>query len=170
MADNLSTLWLCKDVPFNNTYETTIDFTGSTEAEAREKQLAFFNSYAYNQTQIATTYLRLNRPIYVEYKLDDLFGVNYCYARNADTGKWYFYFITDKQYVNENTTVLSLEMDVFQTYMFDYTLGECFVNREHQDRYETVNNVKIRKFNIEAENVEMGDNYIDQNSGFKTDK
>lgn len=145
---NISALYLCKNVPFNNTYETTIDFDDQT------KQLAFFNSYV-DQTfdEINTTYLRLNKNISVGTKLDNLFGINYCYLQNVSDGKWYFYFIVDKQYVNENCTRLFVEMDVYQTFMFDYSLGECFINREHQDRYESAT---AFKFNLEPENVEVG--------------
>lgn len=141
----LSTLILCKDVPFNNTYETTIDFASVTE------QVNFFKTYRFNNLDINTTYLRTHRRIEVEYLRDDLFGVNYCMVYNYD--KWYFYFITDKEYINENCTALTIEMDVFQTYMFDYTFGECFVDREHQDRFDLYGNAT---FNLEPENVEVG--------------
>lgn len=149
MDDNeLSTLILCKNVPFNNTYETTIDFPNATMQEN------FFKSYQLESAEIKTTYLRLNRRIQVDFLLDDLFGVNYCMVKNA--GKWYYYFIVDKQYVNESNTSLALEMDVFQTYMFDYTLGESFILREHQDRF--INQTTF-KLNLEPENIEVGDSY-----------
>ena len=56
---------------------------------------------------------------------------SYLYFQNGGVGKYYFYFINQIEYLNDSTVELSLEMDVLQTYMFEWTLNPCYVEREH---------------------------------------
>lgn len=56
---------------------------------------------------------------------------NYLYFRNGTDAKTYFYFINQIEYINDNTVELSLELDVIQTYLFDFTLLPSFVERQH---------------------------------------
>lgn len=65
--------------------------------------------------------------------MDEARDWNYLFFINGGefTGKYYFYFINQIEYVNDNTVELFLEMDVMQTYHFDYEMLKCFVEREH---------------------------------------
>lgn len=62
---------------------------------------------------------------------------NYLRASNpimpidGDTQRNYYYFITGYEYVNPRTTVLTLQLDVWQTYIYDVTFGQCYVERGH---------------------------------------
>lgn len=47
--------------------------------------------------------------------------------------KKFYAFITDIRYVNNNTSEIYYAIDVLQTYMFDYTVNPCFVEREHAE-------------------------------------
>ena len=49
--------------------------------------------------------------------------------------KWYYCFIMDKQYINERTARLIIATDVIQTYLFDYTIGPCYIERCHVPRW-----------------------------------
>ena len=52
--------------------------------------------------------------------------------QNANYGtKWFYAFIIGINYINENMTELVLQLDVMQTWYFDYTLVRGFVEREH---------------------------------------
>lgn len=75
------------------------------------------------------TFIREGAPIRVFANADTLNGYNYCMYNNG--GKWYYNFITRREYINENCTELTLERDVMQTWMFDYDRTACFVEREH---------------------------------------
>ena len=100
----------------------------------------YFNSLAeqrsYFSTRVAKTftdytYLRKNWSIKVVAKYETAESWSYLYFRNKDDGKYYYYFITEVKYLSDETVELVLEMDVMQTYMFDYNLSPCFVDREH---------------------------------------
>lgn len=64
---------------------------------------------------------------------DNLYDVNYMMFRNSAYGnKWFYAFVTNVEYVNNNTSIVSYQIDVMQTWLFDYELQECFVERQHE--------------------------------------
>lgn len=78
-------------------------------------------------------YIGRNRTLKVSIPADRLYHCNYCmYKNNSLTDGWIYCFITDVQYDNDQTTILTLETDVFQTYLYnvDWTIPACFVERE----------------------------------------
>ena len=119
----MSTIYLCKGVPLTNRYEHTIYFTSAAA------QQSYFNGKTSDTLQ-DVTYLRKSWAIKVPLEMDVARQYSYLFFRNG-TGKYWYYFVTDVQYINDNTTELSLELDVLQTYMFDWTLNPCFIEREH---------------------------------------
>lgn len=79
----------------------------------------------------------------VPWNAEKLFNVNYCMYKNSNFGdKWFYAFINRVEYVAPNCTKLYLQTDVWQTWFFDITYGQCFVEREH------VNSDKIGKHTI----------------------
>ena len=78
------------------------------------------------------TYVRMNNSIRVIFNAERLYTYDYVMYQNSNYGsKWFYAFIVGVNYVNENCTELVLELDVMQTWYFDYTLKQCFVEREH---------------------------------------
>ena len=117
---------LLKNCPLDNTYDHTIYFDDS------EKQYAYFaglTKYALSRQ----TYQRVNQSrMRVQYKADDLYDCNYLMFQNTSFGnKWFYAFIKSVEYVNNITSEIVYEIDVMQTWAFDYQLGQCFVDREH---------------------------------------
>lgn len=47
--------------------------------------------------------------------------------------KEFYAFITNITYVNNNTCDIHYVIDVLQTYMFDYTVNPCFIDRQHAE-------------------------------------
>ena len=86
-------------------------------------------------------YQRKNNNLKVNYHIDEVALVNYVMVNNSD--KWYFYFVMDKVYINERTTELILRLDVIQTYLFDFSLGNCLLERIHTNRYDSNGNVLL---------------------------
>lgn len=64
---------------------------------------------------------------------DKISNANYLYIDYNN--KRHFYFITNRKHLTETLTELEVELDVWTTYMFDYTLLESYVDRCHQDRW-----------------------------------
>lgn len=117
---------ILQNVPLDNTYDHTIYFSSGTA------QVQYFvGKQKYNLTSL--TYQRVNRnTIRVGMKADLLYNCNYLMFQNSAYGtKWFFAFITAVEFINNECTEITFEIDVMQTWHFDYELGECLVEREH---------------------------------------
>lgn len=135
---------LLRNVPLDNTYKDTITFsTAST-------QTSYFTSKA-KFTFTDFTYQRVNSSIRVPKNAEDCYDCNYIMFQNANFGaKWFYGFVTAVNYLNQNTTEIVFELDVMQTWYFDYTIKQSFVEREH------VNDDSIGAHTV-PENLETGD-------------
>lgn len=115
------------NVPFDNSYRHTMTFA------SRQSQYEFFSeccSYILEKSNY--TYVRMNNAIRVPFNAEILYTYDYVMYQNANYGnKWFYAFIVAVNYVNENMTELVLELDVMQTWYFDYSLKQGFVEREH---------------------------------------
>ncbi len=45
--------------------------------------------------------------------------------------KWFYAFVTEVSYVNNITSRVSFQLDVLLTWMGDFALKSCFVERQH---------------------------------------
>ena len=78
------------------------------------------------------TYVRKDGRLYFEGTFDTLIKYNYCMYRNTNYGnKWFYAFVTDMRFENNNVVSCNLTTDVFQTWMFDITLKPSFIERSH---------------------------------------
>ena len=118
-----SNIYLC-DVPFTNNYTDVLDFTTETE------QKNYFNAKI-NKTFTNYVYVKKDNAIKVEGNVDDLISNNYLFYKNGNTNKWYYCFITDMQWISENSTIIYFETDVWQTWSFSIKYNPSFVEREH---------------------------------------
>lgn len=119
---------LLKNVPLDNTYQHTIYFDNPT-AQANY----FMGMYKYNLTNY--TYQRVNKGVArVGIKADSLYDCNYMMFQNTAYGnKWFYAFITAVEYVNNECSEVTFELDVMQTWFFDHYTDYCFVEREHSE-------------------------------------
>lgn len=147
-------IYLLSNVPLEPTYENTLWF-----ANADAQYNYFYGQREY--TILRATYQRVSDGVlYIPGLADDYYGCNYLMfknrrQRNGSTiyTHWFYGFITDVEYINENTTKIVYEIDVMQTWHFDYTTEQCFVEREH-----SANDLLYE--NIVDENLELGDEYV----------
>ena len=119
---------LLKNVPLDNTYTNTLYFLPNGVND----QTALFKGYT-KHALTNQTYQRVNKGIArVGLKAEDLYDCNYMMFQNTNFGnKWFYAFITSVEYVNNTVSEIRFEIDVMQTWYFDYELKECFVEREH---------------------------------------
>ena len=97
------------------------------------------------------TYQRKDGVLRVGELMDDIQEYNYVMYRNTNhSSKWFYAYITDMEYLNDNVTAVSISTDVFQTWQFDLTYKRCFVEREH------VNSDGIGEHTV-PENLELGE-------------
>ena len=142
-----SIIRIYKNIPLDNTYEDTIYFASASA------QRSYFNT-GIQYTLDDHSYQRVNNnqgQIKVEILADNLYTCNYMAFQNTNFGnKWFYAFITNVEYINNATSLVTFEIDDMQTYMFDYELLQCFVEREHSATDEAGDN-------IVEENLDIGD-------------
>lgn len=77
-------------------------------------------------------YQRKDGILYFPENIDSIINYNYCMYQNENySNKWFYAFITNMEYENDGTTRIYLETDVFQTWQFDLTWKQSFIEREH---------------------------------------
>ncbi len=133
-------------VPFNANYKHIRWF------ESLTAQTAYFSGVM-DRTKSFTdyTYQRLQSTVDVPMNAEELYTYNYVMYKNANFGnKWFYAFITNITYVNAKTTRLTLQLDFVQTFMFDFAMKPCMVEREH------VNDDTIGK-HIKEEGLDTGE-------------
>ena len=102
------------------------------------------------------TYLRENRyVIRVKCRADDLWEANYIAYKNPIIGatkpdKWFFGFVDETVYVNNETTDIIFTPDIMTTWWREHRLGKCYVERMHEP------NDYFGK-NLAGEPIEYGD-------------
>ena len=124
MSTPNSTIYICGGVRLDNRYDHSIWFNDVWDQRAyfEGKVVKTFSSYSY---------LRKTWTLQVAATMGDAWTWNYLFFRNGDFGKVYYYFITNIEYKNNGMVELALELDVIQTYLFDFSFENCFVERTH---------------------------------------
>lgn len=136
---------LLKNVPLDNTYQHTIYFSSKSSQSSYFSGLTKYNLTGY-------TYQRVKKGVCrVGIKADSLYDCNYMMFQNSAYGsKWFYAFITSVEFVNNECSEISFEIDVMQTWHFDYEPEYCFVEREHSTQ-------DVIGAHVEPEPVELGE-------------
>lgn len=124
----ITELYVCHSIPLDNTYRDTFSkkFFPSASAQAS----FFINNSKFTFTNLSP--IRLQNQIRLPVNADKLYDCNYIVFKNANFSDKYFYaFITKIDFINVNMTNITIEIDIMQTWLFDYTIQPCFVEREH---------------------------------------
>lgn len=95
----------------------------------KEEQKSYFNSLN-NETIEDENYIRINNVINVPYNFEYLqeHGINYLSFNNGYRD--IYGFIVNKTYVNKNVTKIVYEVDVIQTFLFDFSINKSYVERK----------------------------------------
>lgn len=148
-------VYLC-ETPLENDYKHQLTFANVTA-----QRNYFTGSSVLKHTCTDFTYIKKDNQLIVDFPVDSIINCNYLYYQNTGfTNKYYYAFITNMEYVNENATRITFEIDAFQTYMFDIVYKKSFVEREH------VNDDTLGK-NLVPENLETGE-YVAENQTIDT--
>lgn len=136
-------LYLLK-VPLEINDINQLDFSNATA------QFNYFNSLP----KLAVddfTYQRKDNTIRFPAQFDEIITYNYCMYRNTEySNKWFYAFITNMEYVNDNMTTITIKSDVWQCWQFDLEFKPCLIDREHTND-DTVGN------NTLPEGLELGE-------------
>lgn len=117
-----------------------------------QAQETYFKSLPYieiddSSYQRKDGYLRFPEPF------DNAIKYNYCMYQNSSySNKWFYAFITNVEYLNDEVTAMYLETDVYQTWVFDMMWRESFIEREMLATADDIVGA-----NTQPENLELGD-------------
>lgn len=158
-----STIQLMANIPLNDRQTDTFWF--GTPGN-QELYFAQFVTHTFN----AQSYQRVNREwCKLEVNPETIHECNYMRFKNTAFGdKWFYAFILDSDYINNNTAIVHYKIDPMQTWFFEYSLNmkQCFVEREHTE-------TDVIGENLEDEPVVLGDywvqDYVKQNIMDKED-
>lgn len=175
-----STIKFLRNIPFDNDYNDTIYFDNPNQQYNYFSGNEFFKYELSNQyyTRHSAGVINVELPLgsgydpitHEEYKIstaESLFDCNYIMFCNESfryidqedgfrKKKWFYAFITDIEYVNNQVARVTFEIDAMQTWMFDYELEQCYIEREHSETDKIGDN-------IISENLDIGDTYMTTN-------
>ena len=143
-----STLRLLK-VPFELDNKNQLTFSN---LQAQEN---YFLSLPYIEIEHCS-YQRKDNIVNFPAHIDNILTYNYIMYKNTNySNKWFYAFISDMKYENDNLTYITLKTDVFQTWQFDIIYKRMFVEREH------VSSDRIGEHTV-PENLETGEYITDE--------
>lgn len=152
-----STVYLLRGVPLDNTYQNTIYFAS---AQAQQNYFLATSSPYYNYSPILINLLSYQRVkegvLRINRSADSIYNYNYMMFQNTtQNAKWFYAFILDVEYINEQACNVYYEIDVMQTWLFEANLLPSYVEREHT-------NTDNLDEHLELEDVSLGDIICDE--------
>ena len=142
-----TTIYLLKNIPLNKSYEHTVyypDKDAQAQAFMTYKKYTL-TDYSYQRSQLGT--------IRVALKYEQLIDCNYLMFKNTNfENKWFYAFITGIGYVSNDVTDVYYDLDVMQTWCYDYEFLSTFVDRQHS-KTDTLFE------NTQPEGLELGCDY-----------
>lgn len=120
-------------VPFDRTYRHTMTFP------SRAAQTSYFTGVC-TRVMSESVYIRPeDGSVRFNVNASEINQCNYIMFTNTESSHWWYAFINEVEYLNDQTCRVVFQIDVMQTWMFDYTVHPCYVEREHAND-DTVGN------------------------------
>lgn len=117
-------LRLYKNYKYDSTYEYIKIFKNENE------QLNYFNSLEYEEIE-KDYYIRTNTNKFtIDKSIEEVEDEGYNYLSYTNDGKIYFCFINSMEYNSQYRTNINFEVDVIQTFMFEFTIDKSFIERK----------------------------------------
>ena len=121
---NITKVYLLS-VPLEDDYKDTLYF-----ANATAQHDYFAGQVVKSYTDFS--YQRKDNVIRVPAQVDTIRNCNYVmYQNTAYSNKWFYAFIENMVYVDDNRTDIYITTDVLQTWMFEMQFKDSFIEREH---------------------------------------
>ena len=120
-------------VPFDRTYRHTMTFP------SRAAQTSYFTGVC-TRVMSESVYIRPeDGSVRFNVNASEINQHNYIMFTNTESSRWWYAFVLDVEYINDETSRVIFQIDVMQTWMFDYTVHPCYVERGHAND-DTVGN------------------------------
>lgn len=135
-----TTVYLFKDIPFDPDYENTGYFASKADQEyyfhTTHGVFDVLSAYSYQRAGIGV--------IKIERRYEECYQVNYMMFKNTANAyeqKWFYAFVTSVEYISDTVSALHYQIDVMQTWLRDYVLEECFIDRQHSETDDIGDNI-----------------------------
>lgn len=151
-----STVKLLRNCPLDRSQRDTWYFSTVSEQRAYFETLVMV-------TFTAQSYQRVNKGVIrLEYNANQLYSCNYMMFINTAYNpiKWFYAFVDRIEYVNDHTCNVYYEIDVIQTWFFDYHERPCFIQRMSVADDTFGNNIEPEPFTL-PECVTNGEYILD---------
>lgn len=142
LPETLVNVRLLSNVPFINDYKHVRYFKN------RSEQDNYFNSRGVIATKPNCQPLKTGNTIQVTFKMsvEQAQKVSYLEFTNQKTGgKKYYCFVVGVKYEKVDTAIFYIELDMFQTFLFDVQFKKSYVERQHGVVTTIEDNVKLGK-------------------------
>lgn len=142
---------LCKGIKLDKNFENVLSYSEANMVTlCRNNAIATTTKYSILDPTV--------KSIDIALPYSSCITANYIAFKNPYYGnKWYFGFVNDVKYINNNTTTVEYTIDVFSTWYSKMNVGKAFIEREH------VNDDTIGKHTLQ-EPINTGD-FIVNNFG-----
>lgn len=144
MAVRDSKIILASGIKLDSDYKNVLSYT-----QQQMLDLVSTNAVASNNTY---SFIREDKNVVqCNFQYSQVCNANYMAFQNIDyNNRWFFAFIRDIIFVNNNTVNIVFDTDVWSTFYSSLTINKCFVDREH------VNDDTIGLHTV-PENISTGD-------------
>lgn len=139
-------IYILSNIPLNKGYEHTVYYSDKdTQANAFMRyQKHHLTNYSYQRALLGT--------IKVELKYEQLIDCNYMMFKNTNfENKWFYAFITGIGYISNDVTAIYYEIDVMQTWCYDYEFKPTFIERQHSTSDVLFENLQAEGLNLGSE-------------------
>lgn len=146
-----TTIYLLSDVQLDPNYENVI-YTDNPSVEETYFQSKVRRSFS------KQSYQRVSKgKLRVQANANDIYSCNYMMFQNTSySNKWFYAFLLNAEYVNDNVAEITYEIDVFTTWAKGLTFEPCFIERMHTLTDEIGEH-------LVPENFELGDYVVAEN-------
>ena len=127
-------------VPLESDYSNTLWFPNV------EAQTAYFTGKIV-KTFDDFNYIKKDNTIVVAEEIDKLYNCNYIMYKNSNfSTRWFYAFINRMEWASNGSTRLYVSTDVIQTWFFDITYYQSYVDRCHSDTDAAGDNIVPEDF------------------------
>ena len=119
---------------------------------SKQAQENYFKSLPYLEMD-DSSYQRKDGYIRFEGSFDEIIKYNYCmYQNEGYSDKWFYAFITNVEYLSDESCSVYIETDCFQTWQFDIIYKASFIEREMLSTTDDIVGA-----NTQPEGLELGE-------------
>lgn len=112
----------------NHNYDSTYEYIKMFKNE--NEQNNYFNNLEYEEIE-KDYYIRTNTNKFtIDKSIEELEVEEFNYISYSNEGKIYYCFINNLEYNSQFRTNIIFEVDVIQTFMFDFTIDKSFIERK----------------------------------------